>query len=76
VPTSAREYLLRKKDALDRWVGTTHWSNASHMSSNVAKRNEKEDPHNRFEPLNRSVFTERAYKLTSVPYIRLVFASK
>jgi hypothetical protein len=46
------------------------------MSSNVAKRNEKEDPHNRFEPLNRSVFTERAYKLTSVPYIRLVFASK
>jgi hypothetical protein len=40
------------------------------MSSNVAKRNEKEDPHNRFEPLNKSVFTERAYKLTSVPYIR------
>jgi hypothetical protein len=70
VAHASQEDLLRKKDALDRWVGTTHWPNARRMSSNVAKRNEKEDPHNRFEPLNKSVFTERAYKLTGVPYIR------
>lgn len=67
---ASQEDLLRKKDAYDRWVGTTHWPNAKHTGSNVAKRDGVDDPHNRFEPVNKPALDERTYKLTGIPYIQ------
>ena len=70
VSSATQEDLLRKKDAYERWVGTTHWPNARHTGSNVAKRDGKDDPHNRFEPVNKPVMDERTFKLTGIPYIK------
>ncbi|KAJ5810714.1 uncharacterized protein N7503_002932 [Penicillium pulvis] len=61
--------LLRKKEAFERRVGTTHWPNAKHTGSNVAQRDGVDDPHNRDRPVNDPVLSERAYKLTGIPYI-------
>ena len=67
---ATQEDLVRKKDAFERWVGTTHWPNAKHTGSNVAKRDGQDDPYNRFEPVNKPVLSERAFKLTGIPYIK------
>lgn len=69
VSDATQEDLLRKKDAYERWVGTTHWPNARHTGSNVAKRDGVEDEHNRFEPVNKPLLSERAFKLTGIPYV-------
>ncbi|KAK4954199.1 hypothetical protein LTR10_007628 [Elasticomyces elasticus] len=69
VSHASQEDLVRKKDAFERWVGTTHWPNARHTGSNVAKRDGVEDPHNRFEPVTKPVLSARAFKLTGIPYI-------
>ncbi|KAJ6018287.1 hypothetical protein N7451_001666 [Penicillium sp. IBT 35674x] len=61
--------LLRKKDAFERRVGTTHWPNAKHTGSNIAQRDGVDDPHNRDRPVKDPVLSERAYKLTGIPYI-------
>lgn len=71
VADATQEDLLRKKDAYERWVGTTHWPNARHTGSNVAKRDGEDDPHNRFEPVVKPVMDERAFKLTGIPYIKV-----
>ena len=70
VSHATQEDLLRKKDAFERSVGTTHWPNARHTGSNVAKRDGEEDPHNRFEPVKKPVMNERAWRLTGIPYIK------
>ncbi|KAJ5890389.1 uncharacterized protein N7473_006617 [Penicillium subrubescens] len=70
VADATQEDLIRKKDAFDRRVGTTHWPNAKHTGSNVAQRDGKEDPHNRDRPVNEPVLSERAFKLTGIPYIK------
>lgn len=70
VADATQEDLLRKKDALERWVGTTHWPNARHTGSNVAKRDGEDDAHNRSEPVNKPQWNERTYKLTGIPYIK------
>lgn len=41
-----------------------------HTGSNEAKRGGKLDPHNRFEPIEKPVLSERAFKLTGIPYIK------
>ena len=51
-------------------VGTTHWPNALHTGTNVAKRNGKPDGITRDEPLNKPVLSDRAFKLTGIPYIK------
>ena len=51
-------------------LGTTHWPNARHVGSNVAKRDGEDDPHNRFRPVNEPAFDERGFKLTGIPYIK------
>ncbi|KAK3072343.1 hypothetical protein LTR53_006993 [Teratosphaeriaceae sp. CCFEE 6253] len=71
VADASQNNLLEKKDAFDRWVGTTHWPNAKHTGSNAAKRDGEGDPHNRLEPVNKPRLSERAYKLTGIPYIRV-----
>ncbi|KAF1955748.1 hypothetical protein CC80DRAFT_535814 [Byssothecium circinans] len=70
VAHASQEDLLRKKDAFERNVGTTHWPNARYTGSNVAKRDGEDDPHNRFEPVNKPVMDERTFKLTGIPYIK------
>ncbi|KAK4905830.1 hypothetical protein LTR49_024921 [Elasticomyces elasticus] len=67
---ASQEAPVREKDAFERFVGTTHWPDAQNVGSNVAQRDGKEDPHNRFEPVNKTVLDERAFKLTGIPYIR------
>lgn len=42
----------------------------SQVGSNVAKRDGKDDPHNRFEPMNNPVLDEEGFKLTGIPYIK------
>ena len=51
-------------------VGTTHWPNALHSGTNVATRNGKRDHVQRDRPLNDAVLSERAFKLTGIPYIK------
>jgi len=41
-----------------------------HTGSNVAKRNGEIDPHNRDAPVKAPVLSERAFKLTGIPYIK------
>ncbi|XP_014552322.1 hypothetical protein COCVIDRAFT_41501 [Bipolaris victoriae FI3] len=70
VSHATQEDLVRKKDAFERHVGTTHWPNARHAGSNSAKRDGKDDPYNRFEPVNKPALDERTFKLTGIPYIK------
>ncbi|KAL4976871.1 hypothetical protein BDW66DRAFT_150629 [Aspergillus desertorum] len=65
-----QEDLVLKKEAFENWLGTTHWPNAKHTGSNVAKRDGKECPYNRFKPVTEPVLSERAFKLTGIPHIR------
>jgi hypothetical protein len=51
-------------------VGTTHWPNALHTGSNVAKRNGQDDTIVRDRPLHEPRLSERAFKLTGIPYIK------
>ncbi|KAK6429790.1 hypothetical protein LTR95_014062 [Oleoguttula sp. CCFEE 5521] len=69
VTDASQADLIKKKSAFERNVGTTHWPNARHTGSNVAKRDGEDDPHNRFEPVNKPVMNERTFKLTGIPYI-------
>ncbi|TLS26896.1 hypothetical protein PpBr36_05015 [Pyricularia pennisetigena] len=70
VAHATQEDLLRKKDAFERRVGTTHWPNARHVGTNEAKRNGQPDKVQRNRPLNEPVLSERAFKLTGIPYIK------
>ena len=67
---ASQEDLIRKKDAFERRVGTTHWPNARHLGSNEAKRNGEPDHIVRNKPLHEPILDERAFKLTGIPYIK------
>ncbi|KAI4735403.1 hypothetical protein E4T50_14086 [Aureobasidium sp. EXF-12298] len=70
VAEASQEDLQRKKTAFDGWFGTTHWPNARVLGRNSAKRNGTLDPFNRTEPVNKPQLSERAYRLTGIPYIK------
>ncbi|KAF4308665.1 putative phytanoyl- dioxygenase protein [Botryosphaeria dothidea] len=70
VAEATQEDLRRKREAFEQRVGTTHWPNAKHVGSNVAQRDGKDDPHNRFKPVNEPVLEERGLKLIGLPYIQ------
>ncbi|KAB2572050.1 hypothetical protein DBV05_g9278 [Lasiodiplodia theobromae] len=70
VAEATQEDLRRKREAFEKRVGTTHWPNAKHVGSNVAKRDGEDDPHNRFKPVNEPVLDERTFRLTGIPYIQ------
>ncbi|KAK7717167.1 hypothetical protein SLS57_006311 [Botryosphaeria dothidea] len=70
VAEATQEDLRRKREAFEKRVGTTHWPNAKHVGSNVAQRDGKDDPHNRFKPVNEPVLEERGLKLIGLPYIQ------
>ncbi|KAF4551084.1 Hypothetical protein D9617_14g075400 [Elsinoe fawcettii] len=63
------EDLKKKKEAFERRVGTTHWPNARHTGSNVAMRDGKPDPHNRDRPRKEPELSDRALRLTGIPYL-------
>ncbi|KAB8269029.1 hypothetical protein BDV30DRAFT_251775 [Aspergillus minisclerotigenes] len=67
VADTTNDDLVRKKEAFENWLGTTHWPNAKHTGSNVAKRDGKECANNRFRPVNEPQLSERAFKLTVAP---------
>lgn len=77
---------MKKRDAFERRVGTTHWPNAQYTGSNVQKmksldqridnRSGVEDPHNRDRPSKDPVLSERAFKLTGIPYINAAVENK
>lgn len=69
VSSATQEDLIRKKKAFEDRVGTTHWPNAMHTGSNVAQRNGKPDHIVRDRPLHEPILSERAFKLTGIPYI-------
>ncbi|KAL1614334.1 hypothetical protein SLS54_009828 [Diplodia seriata] len=70
VAEATQEDLRRKRGAFEKRVGTTHWPNAKHVGSNVAKRDGEDDPHNRFRPVDEPVLDERTFRLTGIPYIQ------
>ncbi|KIH92448.1 hypothetical protein SPBR_02891 [Sporothrix brasiliensis 5110] len=71
VADASQEDLIRKKAAYEKRVGTTHWPNALHSGTNEATRNGKPDHVKRDRPLNDAVLSERAFKLTGIPYIKV-----
>ncbi|CAK7207207.1 hypothetical protein SEUCBS139899_010016 [Sporothrix eucalyptigena] len=70
VADASQEDLLRKREAYEKRVGTTHWPNALHSGTNVATRNGAPDTLQRERPLHDAVLSERAFKLTGIPYIK------
>ncbi|KAK0102120.1 hypothetical protein ONS96_006084 [Cadophora gregata f. sp. sojae] len=69
VSEATQEDLIRKKQAFEERLGTTHWPNARHLGTNIAKRNGADCPHNRSRPSVEPQLTERAFRLTGIPYI-------
>lgn len=70
VADASQEDLVRKKEAWDRKVGTTHWPNAQFLGTNKALRNGRPDSVQRDGPLNPPELSERAFRLTGIPYIK------
>jgi hypothetical protein len=70
IAAASQEDLIRKKDAWDRKVGTSHWPNAQFVGSNTAMRGEDLNGVERLGPVNPAVLSERAFKLTGIPYIK------
>jgi hypothetical protein len=70
VSDATQEDLIKKKDAFDRRVGTTHWPNAKHVGSNEAMRNGEHHGPRRDRPFKEPKLSERAFKLTGIPYIK------
>ncbi|CAI6093600.1 unnamed protein product [Clonostachys chloroleuca] len=71
VADASQEDLVRKKAAFEDRVGTTHWPNALHTGTNRAKRNGEPDSIIRDRPINEPKLSERAFKLTGIPYIKI-----
>ncbi|EED13683.1 conserved hypothetical protein [Talaromyces stipitatus ATCC 10500] len=67
----SQEDLIRKKDAFEKRLGTTHWPNARHVApNNDAMRDGKLCPKNRTGPVQDPVLNERTFTLTGIPYIK------
>ncbi|KAJ5621689.1 hypothetical protein N7528_006472 [Penicillium herquei] len=70
VKDASQEDLKRKRDAFEKRLGTPHWPNALAIGDNIAKRDGMPDPNNRSRPSREPVLSERAFKLTGIPYIQ------
>lgn len=73
-PVSAvsQEELIKKKELFETSQGTSHWPQSfqPHIRSYVQPiRNGEPDPHNTWKPRNPPQLSERAFKLTGIPYI-------
>lgn len=70
VSSATQEDLLRKKNAFLTWRLTSHWPNTKDFAPLLAKRDGEDCPLNRSEPIHKPVLSERALKLTGIPYIK------
>ncbi|KAJ1325430.1 phytanoyl-CoA hydroxylase [Microdochium nivale] len=66
---ATQEDLLRKKYAYENTLRTTHWPNASHVGGLVTMRDGKPDPYDDDKPAKPAKLSERAFKLTGIPYV-------
>ncbi|KAE8155180.1 hypothetical protein BDV25DRAFT_135228 [Aspergillus avenaceus] len=67
----SQEDLVRKKEAFEKRLGTTHWPNAVHVApTNLAMRDGKPCPKSRDRPVQEPVLDERTFSLTGIPYIK------
>ncbi|KAK3622011.1 hypothetical protein LTR56_022447 [Elasticomyces elasticus] len=68
---ASQEDLLRKKKAFEQCKSTTHWPNAVHVGGLPVLRDGEPDPYHYLVPKSgRPQLSERAYKLTGIPYIK------
>ncbi|KAK4054122.1 hypothetical protein OIV83_001147 [Microbotryomycetes sp. JL201] len=73
VYTAEEEDLLRKKELFEKLDGHSHWPQGLQpfIKEFVSpKRNGEPDPVNTWKPRKAPVLSERAYKLTGIPYIK------
>jgi hypothetical protein len=61
--------LKKKQEAFAQRRGTTHWPNAKNIGDNIAKRDGGKDIVDRLRPVEDPVLSERAFRLTGIPYI-------
>ncbi|KAK9425637.1 putative Phytanoyl-CoA dioxygenase [Seiridium unicorne] len=68
---ASQEDLLRKKEAFEKQLGTTHWPNAAHVHdvSQTLMRKQGPCPYNDDKPRQPTKLNERGLKLTGIPYI-------
>ncbi|PYI12703.1 hypothetical protein BO78DRAFT_402582 [Aspergillus sclerotiicarbonarius CBS 121057] len=65
-----RADLVRKREAFECRLGTSHWPNAQHVSkTNIAMRDGKPCPVARERPVQEPVLSERVFRLTGIPYL-------
>ncbi|BGP33048.1 hypothetical protein JCM10296v2_004837 [Rhodotorula toruloides] len=72
VSTATKEDLLQKKWLFENTKGHSHWPQGFQpfVEQFIApKRNGELDPHNNWTPRRKPVLSERAYKLTGIPYL-------
>ncbi|KAK9484584.1 hypothetical protein V1527DRAFT_469697 [Lipomyces starkeyi] len=69
VADATQEDLKRKKAAFESRLSTSHWPDVQFISDNHPMRNGELDPHRRERPLKEPVLSDRALKLTGIPYI-------
>lgn len=73
VSTATQEDLIRKKEMFELQKGHSHWPQCLQpfIEEFVApKRNGVVDPINTWKPRKPPVLSERAFKLTGIPYIK------
>lgn len=74
VAEASQEDLVRKKAAFEQRLGTTHWPTAQHVGDNHAVVNratgEVHPGPERLLPRKEPVLSERAFRLTGIPYIK------
>ncbi|SGY15374.1 BQ5605_C013g07350 [Microbotryum silenes-dioicae] len=77
VHTATKEDLLQKKQLFETTKGHSHWPQGFQpfIEHFVApKRNGENDPLNTWAPRKKPVLSERAFKLTGIPYIETMSA--
>ncbi|BGO99598.1 hypothetical protein RTG_01865 [Rhodotorula toruloides ATCC 204091] len=72
VSTATKEDLIQKKWLFENTKGHSHWPQGFQpfVEQFIApKRNGELDPHNNWTPRQKPVLSERAFKLTGIPYL-------
>ncbi|KAF6812650.1 hypothetical protein CMUS01_13012 [Colletotrichum musicola] len=70
VADASQEDLVRKRDAFERLLSTTHWPNAMHVGGIPVLRGGEKCLYNSGKPRREPVLGEGGWKLTGIPYIQ------
>lgn len=69
--TATQEDLLKKKEAFDAGIGSSHWPQCLQSVKWTAMRPDGTPcPANRDGPKNRPQLNEKEFKLTGIPFIK------